>query len=91
MNSTRLASTISAGLGAATALLIEHYAFQRGERKLEPPVTYILGVATLGTAFTWWAQRHDMDEAALAFWAIAGIGGAATTAAYLIDEATTIQ
>lgn len=71
MNSTRLASTISAGLGAATALLIEHYAFQRGERKLEPPVTYILGVATLGTAFTWWAQRHDMDEAALAFWAIA--------------------
>ena len=87
MNRSHLTSTISAGLGAAAALLIEHYAFQRGERTLKPPITYILGVATLGTAFTWWAQRHDMDEAALAFWAIAGVGGAATTAAYLLDEA----
>jgi L-cystine uptake protein TcyP (sodium:dicarboxylate symporter family) len=27
-----------------------------------------------------------MDEVALAFWAIAGIGGAATTAAYKVIE-----
>ena len=88
MNRKQRADAFTAGLASAYALLIEHYTFQHGNRSLKPPVTYILGVATLGTAFTWWAQRNNMNGAALAFWAIAGVGGAATTAAYLIDEAT---
>lgn len=72
--------------GAAGALLlIEHYVFQRGERSLKPPTTYILGTATLGAALTWWAQRRDVPHAGLAFWIISGIGGAVTTGAYILD------
>jgi hypothetical protein len=88
MNQTELQDAIVAGLGAAGVLIAEHYVFQRGDNKLEPPVTYVLGVATLGTAFTWWAQRQRRPSAALAFWVVAGVGGAATTAAYLWDMFT---
>jgi hypothetical protein len=62
MNQERLQDTMIAGLVAAAVLLVEHYAFQRGERSSKPPVTYILGVATLGTAFTWWAQRQTCQK-----------------------------
>jgi hypothetical protein len=79
------ADAIAAGLVAGAVLLAEHYLLQRGERSLKPPITYILGVSTLGAAVTWWAQRKDAPEAADAFWLISGIGGAATVAAYLWD------
>lgn len=76
---------IIAGSAAAVLLIAEHYAFQRGERSLKPPVSYILGTATLGTALTWWAQRRNIPQAGMAFWLISGIGGAATVGAYAFD------
>lgn len=79
-------NAITAGLGGGVLLLIEHYIFQRGENRLEPPITYVLGTATIGGALTWWAQREQKMEAATAFWLIAGLGGAVVTGAYVLDE-----
>lgn len=74
-----------ASISAAAVLTAEHYVFQRGERALKPPLTYVVGLATVGVAFTWWCQQSDRVDAAWAFWTISGLGGAAVMATYALD------
>jgi hypothetical protein len=77
--------TLLAGTAAAAALLVEHYAFRQHEQTIAPPLTYVVGTATLGLAYTWCCFRQQRPDLALAFWQVAGLGGAAVVAAYAWD------
>jgi len=77
--------TFIAGAIAASALLVEHYAFQRDGQVIAPPLTYVVGTATLGLAYTWCCFRAQRSDLALTFWQVAGMGGAAVMAAYAWD------
>lgn len=77
--------TLLAGVAAAGVLLVEHYAFRQPEHPLPPPLTYVVGTATLGLAYTWCCVRQQRPDLALAFWQVAGMGGAAVVAAYAWD------
>jgi hypothetical protein len=81
-----LRPTALASAAAAAALAVEHYAFQGGGRTLKPPLTYVVGLATIGVALTWWCQETDHMDAAWAFWTISGVGGAAVMATYALDS-----
>lgn len=73
---------LAAGAASGTVLLIEHIALWNEPLRLRPPASYVVGTATLGAAFTWWTLRQHCPQAAVAFWGIAGIGGAVVSAAY---------
>lgn len=73
--------TLVAGGIAAAALVVEHYALP--QRK--PPLTYVIGVATLLVPFTVVCHRAGHNDLAAAAWLIAGIGGAADVGTYLFD------
>lgn len=77
--------TVLAGAIAAGALLVEHYAFRQAGQTLTPPLTYVVGTATLGLAYTWCCFRQQRPDLALVFWQVAGMGGAAVVAAYAWD------
>jgi hypothetical protein len=72
----------AAGTVSGTALLLEHLALWQEPLRLKPPASYVVGTATLGTALTWWTLRQQCPQAAVAFWGIAGMGGAVVTTAY---------
>jgi hypothetical protein len=73
---------LTAGTVSGTALLVEHLALWQEPLRLKPPASYVVGTATLGTALTWWTLRQQCPQAAVAFWGIAGMGGAVVTTAY---------
>lgn len=70
---------------AAIALLIEHYTFRKGEQQIGPPLTYVVGVTTLGLPYTWVCLQQERPDLAMAFWQVAGMGGTAVAAAYAWD------
>jgi hypothetical protein len=74
-----------AGAAAASGLLLEHYALRRNGETIAPPLTYVVGTATIGLAFTWYCVRQQRPDLALAFWSLAGMSGAAVVAAYAWD------
>jgi len=73
---------VTAGTVSGAALLLEHVVLWAEPLRLQPPANYVVGTATLGAALTWWCYRHDCCQAIVAFWGIAGIGGAVVTGAY---------
>jgi len=69
-------------------LIIEHYLnFGMIGLDIDAPFTYIVGVATLGLAYSLWAGFYRLWVPLAAFWAIVIAGGAAVIGAYTVDWA----
>lgn len=70
---------------AGALLLVEHMAFRDRRWRLTRPQSYVVGTATLGLCQTGWALTTGYGVAAIAFWVIAGVGGAVVVGAYWIE------
>lgn len=70
------------GLAAAAVLLAGHVALWARPWRLSRPAAYSVGLSIIGVAFTLWAASWGLEAAAVGFWIIAGIGGAAVIAAW---------
>lgn len=70
---------------AGALLLVEHLAFRDRRWRLTRPQSYVVGTATLGLCQTGWAMATANDQAAIAFWVIAAVGGAVVVGAYWIE------
>lgn len=75
---------LTAGLVAGATLITEHVLLwhPRPDKRLTREQGYVIGTATLGAAYSWWALSEGEYRAAAAFWTIAAIGGGAVAAAY---------
>lgn len=75
------------GILAAAVLLLEHLLCWGRPWRLTRPQAYTVGTATLSLCFTGWAlTTPDVtgEAAAIAWWIIAGTGGAVVSIAYWV-------
>lgn len=79
-----LRDAVVAGSATAGMLLVEHVTLWDEPFRLNRPAAYVVGTATLGVGFTAWAIRHRLHQAAIAWWAIAGIGGVVVISAHWV-------
>ena len=67
-------------------LIAEHYLnFSVVGLNIDAPFTYIVGVATLGLAFSAWCGFYRLWVPLIAFWSITMTGGVAVVGAYTLD------
>ena len=74
---------ISEGATLSSSLLIlEHLLLWDVRDRLPLTARYTLGTAAIGAGVTWTSLRRNDPIAAVAFWAIAGMGGALIVSAH---------
>jgi hypothetical protein len=79
-----LISILIGALAASLLLLVEHVTLWPYKCLPHYTARYVLGTAALGLGLTIWATITDRLIAAVAFWAIAGCGGATVIIAYWV-------
>lgn len=65
-------------------LLAEHVALWAFNKHIPPTAAYTLGTATIGLWLTAWCVIIGFAMAAVAFWVIAGVGGATVITCYWV-------
>lgn len=73
-----------AGLCAGLALAAGHMGLWGVLNKRPRWVSYLIGVGTLGAAYTAWAATTRQSAAARGWWIITGLAGAGDLAAYAV-------
>lgn len=91
MSNTKSPTVCSIFVASAVAglvLLAEHYVnFNFVGLNITAPFTYVMGVATLGLAFSAWCGFYRLWLPLVAFWSITMTGGVAVVGSYTMDWA----
>lgn len=77
-------SLLMAAVTVAALIVAEHIALWRAPWRLEPPASYIVGMATVGLGMILWGLAVGQVDAAFAFWILTSAAGMADVGAYWV-------